>query len=424
LKATITYTQPQRDIFFSGLKKYNVILKGRRFGLTKGAAYFLIQRCYESEIACLWIETVNGNIDRYYERYFQPVLRKFPSSTWTWNTQKRELKIHGSVIDFRSSDNPENIEGFAYHYIFMNESGIILRDKYLFENAVKPMLMDFPDSKLIAGGVPKGRRHKGELHPFYQLWLDAQADPVNYKTWHYTSYDNPFLEKAEIDLMASTMDDSTRLQEIEGEFIDLAESPFFYAFKESTHVIDSYEPNIYMPILLMMDFNKNPMTSLIGQQTNINSFIIFDELKIPNGSTPEICDMVEVKYRSWLLHSIQVTGDATGASRSPLVRGGLNHYKIVKQRLGILDRNFLLRKKNLSHLNSRILCNSVFQNANVRITRNCKNLIADCIYAGVDAEGELVKTADQGLHFCDCIRYGIDAVFPDFVGKPERYELS
>ena len=131
--------------------------------------------------------------------------------------------------------------------------------------------------------------------------------------------------------------------------------------------------------------------------------------------------MIKAKYPRWL-NTIQITGDATGASRSPLVRGGLNHYKIIKKELNVLDRNLKVRTKNLSHINSRILCNSIYQNADVRITKNCKDLIADNIYASVDEEGTLVKTAENGLHFCDCGRYMLDACFPKFVERPQDYQ--
>jgi hypothetical protein len=99
----------------------------------------------------------------------------------------------------------------------------------------------------------------------------------------------------------------------------------------------------------------------------------------------------------------------------------MNHYILIKKALGIRDNQFLVRSSNLSHINSRILCNSVLQNANFRITKNCKETIADCVYASVDEEGELIKTVKEGRHFFDNVRYLIDSRFPDFITHPNKY---
>jgi hypothetical protein len=34
---------------------------------------------------------------------------------------------NGSVIDFGSAERPENLEGFSYDFVVLNEAGIILK---------------------------------------------------------------------------------------------------------------------------------------------------------------------------------------------------------------------------------------------------------------------------------------------------------
>lgn len=388
--------------------------------MTRGAATFFVQSCFEQKLNVLWVETTYGNIMRYYERYFLPELKKFPKDSWSYNIQRNELKMGDSVIDFRSADAPENIEGFGYNYVFLNEAGHIMKSKYLYQHAVLPMLIDYPDSKLIAGGVPKGRRWKGELHPFYEMYLKTVEDPENYKFFHYTTYDNPILKKEEIDSLVTTFDQLTYKQEIMAEFIDHAEDPFLYAFDEDKHVIETYEPNLYLPLILSFDFNVSPMTAIIGQSIDVRSVTVFDEFVLRNSSTPELCEAIRKKYPQWVGRII-VTGDASGRARSAMVRGGLHHYKIIKRELSVRDFSFKVRKQNLSHINSRVLCNSVLQNANFRITRNCKTTIADAVYAAVDGDGGLLKSAEMGNHALDCLRYMIDATYPDFIDKPKKY---
>ncbi len=151
-----------------------------------------------------------------------PILKKLPKSLWNWNIQKKELRLLGSVCDFRSADRPENWEGFGYKDIFLNEAGIILSDPYLFQNAVKPMMLDFSDSRLIAAGVPKGKMTKHGEHTFFTLAKRAEADTENrqYRLLQYTSYDNPFISHADIDDMREDMPEAVQQQEIFGKFVE------------------------------------------------------------------------------------------------------------------------------------------------------------------------------------------------------------
>lgn len=243
--------------------------------------------------------------------------------------------------------------------------------------------------------------------------------------WYYLPAkitDNPALVNDDAYMgQLANLDALTKKRLIDGDWTAFAvKSPFLYSFELRKHEIERFEPNPNVPITISFDFNKDPMTCLVGQMMDIKTLTIFDEVKIANGSTPELCERIIAKYASFI-GNIYVTGDASGSNRSPLVRGGVNHYVLIRKALGIRDNQFLVRKSNLSHINSRILCNSVLQNANFRITKNCKETIADCVYASVDEEGELVKTVKEGRHFFDNVRYMIDARFPDFITNPNKY---
>lgn len=224
----LTYTDAQMDVFFNIPKgiKYEVITKGRRFGATRGAAHACIEWGLEGK-KILWGDTINSNIDRYFERYFQPALNN-NGIDHNFQKQIKQLNIHNGYIDFRSADRPENWEGFGYDYIFLNEAGIILNNKYLYSNAVLPMLMDSPDSVLIAAGVPKGKFCKGqgkdrEEHPFYTIFKAAKNGTPRYLLREYSSYDNPLLSEEEIKELEkeiARMSPGMVEQEIYGHFVD------------------------------------------------------------------------------------------------------------------------------------------------------------------------------------------------------------
>lgn len=199
---------------------------------------------------------------------------------------------------------------------------------------------------------------------------------------------------------------------------------FLYAFSKDKHVVEGYEPNKFLPILISYDFNVNPMTCVIAQETSTGVFI-FDEMKLDNGSTEDLSEMVLAKYKGWL-YNMDVTGDATGRNREKARSGNINQYMVIKQILLLQDRNIKTPTKNAELKDSRVLCNSVLLHAPIFITKNCTETVNDATYAAIKINPmtkklDVIKTDQEGRHFFDNYRYVIHHYFPDFIRKPEKY---
>lgn len=208
---------PKQQEIFDNPARYVIVPKGRRFGATNGAANNYIKMAIQRKFSKgLWVDTVNSNIERYVERYFIPKLQKLSpeGQLWHWRKQQKILTILDSYIDFRSVDNPQNIEGFGYDYAFLNEAGIILRDEYLWQNAIRPMLWDYKCHTLVVG-TPKG---KGVFHQLYERGLDK--DQPEYASMKFTTFDNPYLPRESIMEDIKSMPQRVVDQEIYAEFLD------------------------------------------------------------------------------------------------------------------------------------------------------------------------------------------------------------
>ncbi|MBZ0200879.1 MAG: phage terminase large subunit [Ignavibacteriaceae bacterium] len=225
----INYHEGQIKIFFESNSRFKIIAKGRRFGLTRGFANYVVEKMLEGVSPILWIDTVYGNIERYVERYFTPLLKPLPKNLWRYRSIRNDLKIGGCVCDFRSADRPENIEGFGYAMIIINEAGIVLKNRNIWTETILPMVMDYKANVLI-GGTPKGKRVKGknEKHLFCEMFERGLNDPSKiknkngseWKSFNFSSYENPLLDKNEIDEMAREIPPMLREQEIFGKFVD------------------------------------------------------------------------------------------------------------------------------------------------------------------------------------------------------------
>jgi hypothetical protein len=211
---TILNFKAQETIFQSPAR-FKIVAKGRRFGLTRGAANNFIEEAIRGDFKQgLWGDVINSNIDRYVERYFLPHLYKIPRTQWKWRQQSKVLEMFDSFIDFRSAERPEGWEGFGYDKVFLNEAGIILNDDYLWNNAIKPMLWEYKPRSVI-GGTPKG------MNLFHELYLRGQdSNQPDYKSFHFTSFDNPYLDHDALAEDMKSMPQAVIQQEIYAEFLE------------------------------------------------------------------------------------------------------------------------------------------------------------------------------------------------------------
>lgn len=206
---------PKQESIFQSDARFKIVAKGRRFGLTVGAANNFIEEAILGNFKQgLWGDVINTNIDRYVERYFLPHLHKIPHKFWRWRAQSKVLEMFDSYIDFRSAERPENWEGFGYDKVFLNEAGIILNNDYLWNNAIKPMLWEYKPKSVI-GGTPKGR------NLFHELALRGQDEAQeDYKFFHFTSFDNPYLDHDALAKDMKSMPQAVIQQEIFAEFLE------------------------------------------------------------------------------------------------------------------------------------------------------------------------------------------------------------
>ncbi len=208
---------PDQDFAFSQPVKNTIIPKGRRWGLTKGMAHDFIRRAVTGKFKRgLWIDVNYNNIHKYIERYFEPKLKALGGIIpYRIDRSKHVIHIRDAFIDFGSAEKPESIEGQDYDRVFVNEAGIVLNNRYLWDNAIVPMTWN-SNASVIIGGTPKGR------NLFHEL-AERGNDPsqsANFKTLKYTSFDSPYVNTEALREDMKSMPERVIKQEIYAEFLD------------------------------------------------------------------------------------------------------------------------------------------------------------------------------------------------------------
>lgn len=235
--------------------------------------------------------------------------------------------------------------------------------------------------------------------------------------------DNPHVTEAYKESLKTLPKDQYKIF-VEGDWDAFSvNKPFAYAFDEQEHIDNESEYTDEFPLWLSFDFNIDPITCLAGQYHNDeDDFLdIIAEFKLKDGNTDALCDAIIAKFGHFN-PTYFVTGDATGNNRSALTGGNINHYFIIKNKLGLSSNQIKVRKRNMSPKNLRVLCNSLLQNYDIRISPQCETYINDLKYVEVDDNGDIKKDRsndNRKADLLDCGNYLFEALFPTFVKFPQ-----
>lgn len=223
VKWRLPITAPQKAVFMQCNAKFRIVQKGGRAGFTFGAALAFVFYALQGKKLALWGETTRNNALLYWEDYFVPVLEILlgpEGKYWEFSYGRSKARILNMDIHFRFSANPKTWEGQSYDVIFLNEAGIILQDPYIWTNAVLKSTVQYKDCVVVAAGVPKGRNMFTEL-----IDLAKKDATGRYAHFHFSMFDNPFVEEEEI-LKAIKDMQGYAGQEVYGDILDGEEHEF------------------------------------------------------------------------------------------------------------------------------------------------------------------------------------------------------
>jgi len=132
--------------------------------------------------------------------------------------------VNGSTLQFFSAERYDNIRGFTFDYLIIDEFAFI--DEAAWTEVLRATVL-VKGKKVLLISTPKGKNHFHTLH---------QLDGVNsqYKSFTMTSYDNPLINPTEIDDARATLPDHIFRQEYLAEFIDGGAGIFSPTFKNNT----------------------------------------------------------------------------------------------------------------------------------------------------------------------------------------------
>ena len=195
----------------AGAARFNVIAAGRRFGKDILFDDLIIRPALDGFPVAYYEPTYKTMMEvwRRLQNTLAPVtVERSQSERW--------LKlITGGTITLWSLDNPDSGRGFKNKRVVINEAGVCKDLEYAWNDVIRATLIDLRGDAFI-GGTPKGLNYFATLY---------NRDDSAWKSWHYTSYDNPHIQASEIDEYKRNVPERVFKQEILAEF--LSDGAFF-----------------------------------------------------------------------------------------------------------------------------------------------------------------------------------------------------
>lgn len=386
--------------------RFKYIVAGRRGGKTAMIIEDIVETLYKAPDGAN-IFYIGPTLMMAKDLIFEEMMNRLDELKWKyWDyvskglinlTRKRKFYVIGG-------EKIRRIRGKKVYKVYLDELAFFDSDLGEVWRAVRPTLSDLR-GKAVLCTTPDGKGTQA-----YDLYLDAQKKlDDGWKTFHWRTIDNPFIDKDEIEAARRELDPISFNQEYNATWESFG-SMAYYSFKHENNVSDSLNFDLTFPVDMMLDFNVNPTTLLLGQIID-QKIYIRREYSLKNSSTIEtikrfISDWETLKDQVYF----RIFGDSAGNNRSS--NTGFSDYFYIKEMLKDAGFRFDVCVKasnpaiidRVSHVNAW-LCNAKDEHR-IIIDPGCSELIRDL--SSQECIGRIPTDKNNLGHKADALGYYVD----------------
>ena len=209
--------------------RFKVIAAGRRCGKSRYAAYrIMVEALTHTKGEFFYVAPTQAQARDIMWKSLLEIGGDLVSKAHINNLQI--TLVNGSMISLKGGDRPDTMRGVSLKFLVMDEVVQIKED--VWAEILRPALADLKGEAVFIG-TPEGRNH------FYDLYNYADAsNDEDWKAWHFTSYDNPILDPAEINAAKRSMSTYAFNKEFKASFSAQGSE----VFKETWIKYDTEEP--------------------------------------------------------------------------------------------------------------------------------------------------------------------------------------
>ena len=149
-------------------------------------------------------------------REFKEMAARLPN-TEVHESDRRIRYRGGGSVQVKSADSPAGLRGEGLDFLVVDEAAFIEKWQEVWEQALRPTLSDRKGGALFIS-TPRGFNH------FSELYQNAQGG--EWARWQFPTWDNPHIDKAEIEAARQMLPALIFRQEYGAEFVQLAGAMF------------------------------------------------------------------------------------------------------------------------------------------------------------------------------------------------------
>jgi hypothetical protein len=209
---------PWQQEVFKDSTRFKVVAAGRRCGKSRMAAVTLLiegLKCPQGS-AVLYVSPTMGQSRQIIWDLLLDLGREVIQSSHVNNLDI--TLINGARIYVRGADRPDTLRGVSLTYAVLDEVADIKPEAW--EQVIRASLSDKRGRALFIG-TPKGRNW------FYDTFkLGESEDDPDWKSWHFTTADNPLIDQAEIESAKKTLSSFAFKQEYMASFTNAGSDIF------------------------------------------------------------------------------------------------------------------------------------------------------------------------------------------------------
>lgn len=335
--------------------RFRVARCGRRFGKSWLAAYEMFVRAVAIDNARIvyYAPTRDDARDimwRVLKEVAEPLIIGDPNESRLELTIKNRHGTSSMIILYGWEALQERGKGVGVknHFAVLDEVSKYTNFEFGWQEILRPTLMDVKGEALFIS-TTNGFNH------FYDL-CNKELSDNDYKTFHFSSYDNPHIPVEEIEKMKMEMTEDRSAQEIYAEFRK-KEGLVYKEFVRERH-LTTEEPTEVMYSIAGVDFGFTHPTAAITIKKDYNSvYWITDEWVHTGKTEDEVVEYVAAQRYS------KVYPDPENASAiAALKKRGVNARQVIKGKGSILSGIQTVRellKQNRLKINNK--CSNVIE---------------------------------------------------------------
>jgi len=205
--------------------RFRILVAGRRFGKTRLGTLLCLAKAMEGRNAWWVAPTYAMALEGW--KTVRDLAGKYGMEVK--ESEKTVYTKAGGFVTVRTADNPDRLRGAGLDFIVLDECAFIKEQTW--KEVLRPTLTERKGGCLFIS-TPKGIQNW-----FKRLYDEAENNP-DWERWTYSTYDNPYVDKSELEIAKREIGSFLFSQEYEAQFVEqtggLIKSEWFKYYTKQT----------------------------------------------------------------------------------------------------------------------------------------------------------------------------------------------